>query len=104
MTGISRCIMFRLDREPGARSDRDPGGVPGRGMITPTPGNSTFPGGSGGGVTGDLDIHEDEYQAGGSLGNPTGEIRPGVTGLTRITLSGAPADLAIAGGRLLARE
>ena len=72
--------------------------------ITLIPKNSTFLGGGGGGVVGSLNIHADEYKAGGGLKNPTGEARLSAAGLARITLSGAPAGLTIASGRLLARE
>ncbi len=72
--------------------------------ITLIPKNSTFLGGGGGGVIGSLNIHADEYKAGGGLKNPTGEARFSAAGLARITLSGAPAGLTIASGKLLARE
>ena len=72
--------------------------------ITLIPKNSTFIGAGGGGAVGSLNIHAEEYKAGGGLKNPTGEARLSAAGLARITLSGAPAGLTIASGRLLARE
>ncbi len=74
--------------------------------ITLIPKNSTFLGGGGGGigsVVPFVNFHPDEH-TNNHLHDPAGEIRLSATGLAKITLSGAPAGLTIASGRLLARE
>ncbi len=75
--------------------------------ITLIPKNSTFLA-AGGGGSGDIGVfanfHPDTYDHNNELYDASGEIGLSATGLAKITLSGAPAGLTIASGKLLARE